>query len=555
MSFLTDLGILEYRGTGRGDEFFIEGSFQRNTRAYLGLGGDDVFRIRDAGDLYHPVVAMGGTGNDTYKLEATTLLGSVVGAVLADGGGAADKLVIPDRRLVDLIIYEMDGRHLLIFGPGSLIILNWRTTGKIEIIEAAGRTHRFGVDLSVEFIRSLPGYRGNLPLAAMPLPPGTKYELREIIEHGIKYALDVEAMFRPRRLVGSEGDNVLAGAAGDDTLLGMGGNDRISGQDGNDSLIGGRGNDWLNGNNGDDFIYGDAGRDSLLGGSGNDYLYGGTDRDNLWGGAGDDRLAGGDGNDLLLGEAGNDGLYGGKGHDSLFGGSGLDSAFGGDGRDRLDGGAGDDVLSGEAGDDYLIGAAGRDSLIGGAGSDRLYGGDGDDRLAGGTGNDQAYGGEGADETFGGTGNDMLRGDGGSDTLFGEADDDRLYGGVGNDRLFGGDGDDLIDGGPDIAVATVDAFSYWVTSVEILFGGGGSDVFVFGPNSGSDIIIDFDPGDDRIRLTGGINSSNVETRAAQITGADYTGPGIGLVFLDEFGGYRQQVILIAAIDTATTIIFE
>ena len=60
------------------------------------------------------------------------------------------------------------------------------------------------------------------------------------------------------------------------------------------------------------------------------------------------------------------------------------------------------------------------------------------------------------------GNDMLYGDAGNDKLYGGDDDDTLAGGVGDDDLMGG---------------TV--------------GNTGDDTFVFGPGSGSDVILDLE----------------------------------------------------------------
>jgi Ca2+-binding RTX toxin-like protein len=66
--------------------------------------------------------------------------------------------------------------------------------------------------------------------------------------------------------------------------------------------------------------------------------------------------------------------------------------------------------------------------------------------------------ENADQLVGGAGNDVLNGFGGNDTLVGS---------YGNDRLDGGEGDDVLDGGS------------------------GSDTYVFGQNSGHDVISSYD----------------------------------------------------------------
>ena len=91
---------------------------------------------------------------------------------------------------------------------------------------------------------------------------------------------------------------------------------------------------------------------------------------------------------------------------------------------------------------------------------------------------------GPDEIVGGDGDDKLYGHGGDDTLWGGAGNDTLHGGEGDDLLFGGPGDDTLDGGP---------------GNDTLFGGPGSDTFVFRDGYGHDVIMDFDPGSDRVQL--------------------------------------------------------
>jgi Ca2+-binding RTX toxin-like protein/3',5'-cyclic AMP phosphodiesterase CpdA len=152
----------------------------------------------------------------------------------------------------------------------------------------------------------------------------------------------------------------------------------------------------------------------------------------------------------------------------IFGDAGDDIIRGGLRDDQLDGGEGSDLLRGGIGHDRLAGGAGDDVLEGGVGNDRLEGGDGDDELRGGIGSDTLEGGDGDDVLEGGIGNDAL--DGGSG-------DDELKGGLGRDRLAGGEGDDILSGGI------------------------GRDVFVFGANSGADIITDFRSGQDSIELQG------------------------------------------------------
>lgn len=177
--------------------------------------------------------------------------------------------------------------------------------------------------------------------------------------------------------------------------------------------------------------------------------------------------------DLLNGGSDNDKLSGLAGDDTLTGNDGNDQLTGGDGNDKLFGGSGTDVLKGGNGIDDLQGGLGRDALFGGDGNDRLYGQDGNDVLFGDAGNDLLNGGAGADELRGGSGNDGI---------FGGGADDRIYGDEGVDTIFGDGGNDRIDGG---------------TGNDVLRGGAGSDTFVFRRASGSDLILDFEDGVDRL----------------------------------------------------------
>jgi Ca2+-binding RTX toxin-like protein len=226
-------------------------------------------------------------------------------------------------------------------------------------------------------------------------------------------------------------------------------------------LVGGAGDDLLEGGTGADTLAGNAGADTLRGHAGSDRLAGGDGDDLIEGGVGDDNLGGGLGADHLEGQAGNDTMGGGAGNDILFG---------GDGADVLSGGAGNDLLAGGEGDDRLAGSFDHDTLRGGNGNDRVGGGPGRDTLEGGEGNDALGGGEGDDTVLGGAGDDFLAGGGRDDLVDGGTGADTLNGGTGNDRLIGREG---------------------------------ADVFVFNEFTAGerDVIVDFQVGEDRIRLAG------------------------------------------------------
>ncbi|MET0889552.1 MAG: Ig-like domain-containing protein, partial [Stenotrophomonas maltophilia] len=151
----------------------------------------------------------------------------------------------------------------------------------------------------------------------------------------------------------------------------------------------------------------------------------------------------------------------------------------------IDAGDGDDVVrGGDLGND-LMGGTGNDILVGGRLDDWLIGQDGNDVLfAGRVANIGFAAGDGAAEAAaisvdGGNGN-MLRGGAGDDRLYGSRGSDWLEGGAGVDRILGGDGADIISGG-----TGDDRFD----SGAALFGGGGSDQYVFGFGDGRDVIFD------------------------------------------------------------------
>lgn len=150
---------------------------------------------------------------------------------------------------------------------------------------------------------------------------------------------------------------------------------------------------------------------------------------------------------------------------------------------------GDDVLSGARNDDTIRGGSGDDRITDAGGADAIWGGTGRDDISlgawstgstarGGAGADILRSSNGADRLIGNAGDDRLAGGRGADRLMGNAGDDRLDGGDGDDRLVGGPGDDLMTGGD------------------------GADLFVFRAGQpGHDIITDFDPAADTLRLRG------------------------------------------------------
>lgn len=99
-----------------------------------------------------------------------------------------------------------------------------------------------------------------------------------------------------------------------------------------------------------------------------------------------------------------------------------------------------------------------------------------DYLVGGKHDDYINGGGDGDVVDGGDGNDDLLGGGGHDTMIGGRGHDAIFAGDGHDMIFGGEGHDELSGGK------------------------GYDLFVFGVNSGWDIISDFEVGIDALRIS-------------------------------------------------------
>lgn len=366
-------------------------------------------------------------------------------------------------------------------------------------------------------------------------------------------------------LSGTNADDDLSGLEGNDTLVGGKGADILRGGDGDDRLYvdaadllisGGAGIDTVlvqgtvgvtldlsvsevervYGSAGDDvltatdaaagvFIDGRRGNDTITGSAFNDLLRGGDGNDLLQGGAGDDTLVGGPGFDTLLGGDGNDRFYisgygdwvdGGDGYDTVvvqgsdavyldLETSNIERAYGGDGNDYFYGDfrtVAVEVNSG-AGDDWLVGGSGDDTLRGGAGNDSFEGGSGADLIVGGDGIDIAYfsrsaaavsvnlrtgvGSGGAAEGDRFSGIEFVQGSYYGDTLIGNVSANRLEGWEGNDTLSGGEGDDTLIGG---------------NGNDRLIGGVGADAFRFSRyDNGTDVVMDFQSGEDRIEVYG------------------------------------------------------
>ena len=148
------------------------------------------------------------------------------------------------------------------------------------------------------------------------------------------------------------------------------------------------------------------------------------------------------------------------------------------------------------GDDAVLGSSDGETMFGNRGRDTLTGAEGDDVILGGRDDDSIYGGIGNDFVAGNIGNDLVEGGDGDDTL---------RGGQGSDVLIGGNGNDLM---------------YGDFGIDAQIGGIGSDTFVLRADNTSsfaeiaslagdaDLLLDFQPGVDRIGLTDGLTEADL-----------------------------------------------
>jgi hypothetical protein len=195
--------------------------------------------------------------------------------------------------------------------------------------------------------------------------------------------------------------------------------------------------------------------------------------------------------DLLIGTSANEPILGLGEDDVIVGKDGNDTLIGGTGNDSLETGRGNNLLLGSEGNDTLMASnnrseeAGNNLFNGGAGDDFLISGDGDDLLAGDAGIDVIFTAGGNDNLMGGTQTDLMSGGLGNDRIKGGDGDDELEGGDGNDLVFGGNGSDLIRG---------------LEGLDTLDGGAGADFFNVIPDTGEDVILNFEDGQDKLVLT-------------------------------------------------------
>ncbi len=487
---------------GAGNDYLNGGSGSDELRAGSGddrlyVDGDDT--IIDGGDGYDRLYVQGVDGV-SLDLTAASIeeASGATGDDIFDGGSSADAVRL----------YGRDGADQLTGGSGNDYL---RGDGGDDTLNGgAGNDYVIGGSGSDELRAGSGDDRLYVDGDDTIIDGGAGYD--RLYVQGIDgVSLDL-ATASIEDATGAAGDDIFDGGSSADAV-------RLYGKDGADQLTGGSGNDYLRGDGGDD---------TLIGGAGNDYLIGGAGADTLRGGAGDDRLyvdssdvvaEGGDGYDRLY-------VQGAEAVSSDVAANSFEEAYGGAGDDQFDAGAatervrlygndGDDILTGGSADDFLRGDLGADILSGGGGNDTLEGRDGDDTLTGGGGADRLYGGAGDDLFLIDSNDSVIRGGTGVDTLqvvdkngvnldVARSEIEVAIGGDGNDvldasnaqssvSLSGGSGDDTLTGG------IGDDVLYGGAGDDFLLGGLGLDRFDFDLQSGSDIIGDFEVGQDHLAL--------------------------------------------------------
>ncbi len=190
----------------------------------------------------------------------------------------------------------------------------------------------------------------------------------------------------------------------------------------------------------------------------------------------------------------------------LQGGAGADQLWGGEGDDTLMGGAGADLLHGQGGRDTASYAEAASGVF-----VRLWSGEG-------------LSGEAAGDVL--TGIENLRGSGHGDTLVGNNGANVLEGGAGADQLWGGEGDDTLIGGP---------------GADVLHGQGGADTFVFVDGGGTDLIVGWQDGVDRL-LFDVTGVQGQDDLSVEVVGADtviQTGD-VGAILLNWRDGHDGMI---------------
>jgi Ca2+-binding RTX toxin-like protein len=442
----------------------------------IGGTGNDIYFVDDSGDQ---VVELAGEGTDTvnssisYALTANVENLILTGAALNGTGNDLDNAITGNAN-----------HNVLDGGAGA------------DAMRGGAGNDTYVVDNAGDQVIELEGEGIDTVRASV------SYALADNVENLVLTGTAANGTGNglANVITGNASDNMLSGGAGDDTLDGGAGNDPLDGGTGADTMRGGTGNDlYIVDNAGDQVIE--------LSGEGTDTVHSslnytlGANLENLV-------LTGtaaiGTGNGLanvITGNASDNLLFGGAGNDMLDGGAGNDTLDGGTGADTMRGGTGNDIYIVDNSGDLVIELAGegRDTVR--ASVSYTLGGNVEDLVLTGTAN------------LNGTGNDL------ANVMIGNSGSNRLNGGAGDDRLIGGDGVDYLTGG-----AGKDVFVGEITATKAATKLG---------NLSIDVILDFQPGVDKIDLSGiDANTTLSGDQAFKLTNS--ATPGIGEISIRHFG---------------------
>lgn len=449
-----------------------------------GGSGDDTLSGGDGNDILQ-----GHSGNDVLNGDAgaDTINGGMGDDLITGGAG-------------DDVFSSSDGTDTFVFGRGDgADILN------VTLTPDRATTVRLRAGVAPTDLQLSAGQFGR-DIAISVASTADSFTLKNFLDQAKDAAAIATLRFEFADGTVWTGAQVLqqvfAGTSGNDYLVALSEGSAISGGAGSDTLMGGAGNDSLDGG---------AGLDTLSGGAGNDVLING---ESMMGGDGDDRyvidawptngvpttITETSGVDTLLLPVGTTAadvkvtnLYNYDLQLSLASQSGATQSivvtgyFGNPATGR-----GLETIQFRDGTTWSLSdvvARAQVSNLTDASETGVYGFSWADRIDAKGGNDQV---------FGLQGNDTIDGGAGNDTLYGEFDDDSLIGGAGADVLYGDDangimsGNDTLDGG---------------AGADQLYGGAGDDTYMFGRQSGSDLIFETS-GNDRVLLESGILPANV-----------------------------------------------
>ncbi len=420
---------------------------------------------------FNGVVEAGTSKNDT--LEGTNKRDSLRGRDGSDvllGNGGADRLdggngndTLDGGNGDDLIIPGLS------FGRGDVIV---GSKGDDEIdLSDGGSAYR------IDYSENSEGIDANLKAESGTIDKGDDGEDRVTGLTAVSGAGGLT-------IIGSAHDDRLKAALDAESFV------RFTGGAGNDKFYGkGRNVQVEFVENGDTGVSVEVTRykDGFMTGKATD-AFGDTDRFYVV-----NELRGTDADDQFQGAVGKDRFVTGEGNDIVDGGGGIDQV-----RYNHAGVESVDIdLRKETATIEMTGATYTDTLVSvenisgsNAGDDDIRGGDENNRFFAYAGEDLLRGGDGNDEMYGGDGKDTLKGGDNRDDLYGEGGKDELDGGKGRDRLYGGNSKDTLSGG---------------AGDDTLEGGSGDDVFEFGKkDEGTDLIVDFEDGDDLIEISSGAN---------------------------------------------------